>query len=77
MINTMGLVYNDCLCLTNTPMRFKADTFWFPKERSGTLGKLLTIFIHIQGFSLFSDEGIGSVLRLLNGPSTPALEIFF
>jgi len=77
VINTLGLMYNACLCLTHAPTRFKADTFQFPKERSGSLGKLLTIFIHIQGFSLFSDEGIGSVLRIVNGPLTPAVEIFF
>lgn len=49
------------------------DPFWVPKERR----KLPTVSIHIQDFSLFSDEGIGSVVRLANGPLTPALEIFF
>lgn len=49
------------------------DPFWVPKERR----KLPTVSIHIQDFSLFSDEGIGSVLRLVNGPLTAALEIFF
>lgn len=52
------------------------DAFWIPKERSGSSGKLGTVFMNIQDFSLFSDEGIGSVLRLVNGPLTPALEIF-
>lgn len=77
VINTVGLAYNESLCLMSSPMRFKADTFGFPKERSGSFCRLLTIFIHIQDFSLFSDEGIGSVLGLLNGPPTAILVIFF
>lgn len=77
VINTVGLVYNEGLCLMSAPIRFKADIFGFPKERRVSLRKLLTIFIHIQVFSLFSDEGIGSVLKLLNGPLTPVLVIFF